>query len=116
MKLFQWFRNPPPRGIHAGEAATHWASTRFAPPLRPIAAYVADLVCEQAGVKLSAIEPTSTFILDLGMVDLDSVEFIMALEHDLGIEISDSDCSRLNTVSALVSYLYKRLASGASSA
>ena len=116
MKLFQWFRRTPPRGIHAGEAATRWASTRFAAHLQPIAAYVAEVLGEQVGVDLSTIEPTSTFLIDLRMDDLEPDEFVMALEEDLGIEIPDKDCAHLDTVSAMVSYLYERLSLNARNA
>jgi len=40
----------------------------------PIAAFVADLLCEQVGVELCAIEPTSSFTVDLRMDDLEPVE------------------------------------------
>ena len=50
------------------------------------------------------------------MDDLEPVEFVMALEQELDIKIPDEDCTRLNTVSALVSYLYERLTPNAGNA
>jgi acyl carrier protein len=116
MKLFRWFQRTRRQGIRAGEEATRWASTRFAPHLQPIAAYVADLLCLQIGVDLHVVEATSTFTVDLRMDDLEPVEFVMALEEELGIKIPDEDCTRLDTVSALVSYLDERLSSNARNA
>lgn len=106
---FLWFGRIPPRGLHSGKAAARWSSTRFPPHLQPIAAYVADLLCEQLGVTLSCIEPTTTFVADLRMDELEPVEVVMALEEDLSISIPDADCTRLNTVTDLVSYLHERL-------
>lgn len=76
-----------------------------------MAAFVVELLCHQIGVELTAIEPATTFTVDLQMDDLEPVEFVMALEEELGIHIPDVDCGRLGTVSALVSYLYERLSS-----
>ncbi len=109
MKMLNWFQRTQPRGVHFGEAAAQWASTRFAPHLQPIAAYVADLLCEQLGVQLSVIESGTTFTADLRMDELEPVECVLALEEDLGIAIPDEDCTRLNTVTDLVLYLHERL-------
>jgi acyl carrier protein len=110
MKLLSWlFGTTQPRGIHFGKAAAAWASTRLPAPLQSVAAYVADLLCEQLGVTLSHIEPTTTFTTDLQMDENEPVEFVMVLEEDLCISIPDDDYTRLTTVQDLVLYLHKRL-------
>ena len=111
MKLFDWFRSRQPRGIHSGEAAAEWARCRFPPEFRPIAAYVADLLCEQLGVNLSSIEPATAFTTDLRMDELEPVEVVMALDEDLGVSIPDKDCAQLMTVADLVKYLHERISS-----
>ena len=111
MKFPDWSRRPPsPRGIHFGEAAARWAEPRFNAELRPVAAYVADVLCEHVGLTFAELEPQSVLITDL-RIDEETPEFIMALEEDLGFAISDADCLTLNTISELVSYLYARLQS-----
>jgi len=95
-------------GRHRTYTAQRWASTRFPAHLQPIAAYVADLLCDQVGVKISEIEPQMTFTVDLRM-DEETVEFVMALEEGLEISIPDEDCGALKTVADLVEYIYRRI-------
>ena len=114
VSLFDWFhrshRPKTPRGLHFGQAATLWAEPRFTPELRPVAAYVAETLCEQVGLTLSQLEPHSIFLTDL-QIDEETPELVMALEEDLGFSIPDADCRELNTISDLVCYLHARLQS-----
>ena len=106
-----WYRFHPRkgRGIHFSPAAGEWAAARFSPEFRAIAAFVADLLREQLGVGFAQLEPETSFIEDLHMIDLEPVEVVMALEQELGFEIPDEDCESLATISALVLYLHRRL-------
>ena len=99
----------PPQGIHFGALAAAWAEQHFAPEYRPVAAFVADVLCEQLGVKLIELAPQTSFTDDL-FTDLEPVEVVMVLEEDLDIEIPDEDSERLQTIAQLVHYLYERLA------
>lgn len=47
---------------------------------------IAKVVAERTGCALSAVKPESTFV-ELGIDSLDTVELLMNLEDDLGIEI-----------------------------
>lgn len=47
---------------------------------------IAKVVAERTGCDLSAVKPESTFV-ELGIDSLDTVELLMNLEDDLGIEI-----------------------------
>jgi acyl carrier protein len=78
--------------------------------LQAVAAFVAEVLCEQIGVPLSQLEPATRFTEDLGMDELEPVEFVMALEDDLEFSIPDEDCARLGTVAVLVWYLHERIA------
>ena len=109
LRLFNWFRRPPPEGVHSSEAAANWASSRFEPPIQPIAAYVAHTLHEQLGIELSDIEPSSTFTGDLDIDWGESMEVILAIEQDLAISIPADDPGKLNTVTDLVHYLHVRL-------
>ena len=119
MNLFRWFRRPSksPRGIHFGEDDARWAETRFDVERRPFAAYVARLLCEQLGLKLSELEPAKTFGTDLHVDFAEWVEVLLALKADLGLEEPDPGCARpVDTVADLVEYLHTclRLSEGSS--
>jgi acyl carrier protein len=101
------------RGLHSGEEAKQWASLRFEPHLQPLAAWVAELIRDIAGVEWSAIEPAATFISDLRMDELEPVEMVMAIESELGISVPDEDAESLATVADLIGYLDRRLSSEA---
>jgi len=66
---------------------------------------IKDVVSEQLDVKPEEIEPQSSFIDDLGADSLDTVELVMALEERFGIEISDEDAEKMQTVSDVVKYI-----------
>ena len=47
---------------------------------------IAEVVAERTGCEVSAVKPESTFT-ELGIDSLDTVELLMNLEDELGIEI-----------------------------
>ena len=51
----------------------------------------------------------ASFIDDLGADSLDTVELIMKMEEDFGIEIPDEDAEKLKTVGDVVNYLDSKL-------
>ena len=55
----------------------------------------------------SKIESESSFVDDLGADSLDTVELIMQLEEEFGIEIPDEDAEKITTVQAAVDYIEK---------
>ncbi|MBI3020582.1 MAG: acyl carrier protein [Candidatus Omnitrophica bacterium] len=52
------------------------------------------IIAEQLGVKLEEVTDSASFIEDLGADSLDTVELVMALEEEFGIEIPDEDVRR----------------------
>lgn len=68
-----------------------------------------NVLVEQLGLDPEKIIPESTFIEDLGADSLDTVEIIMAVEEEFGIEISDKDAEKVQTVKEAVE-LIDRLA------
>jgi len=70
---------------------------------------VKDIISEQLGVKKEEIKPESSFIGDLGADSLDTVEVVMALEEEFGIEIPDEDAEKITTVGEAVTYIENKI-------
>ena len=70
---------------------------------------VKDIISEQLGVKKEEIKPESSFIDDLGADSLDTVEVVMALEEEFGIEIPDEDAEKITTVGDAVKYIDEKV-------
>ena len=63
------------------------------------------IIAEQLGVKLEEVTDTASFIEDLGADSLDTVELVMALEEEFGIEIPDEDAEKIATVRDAINYI-----------
>ena len=59
---------------------------------------VKDILGEQLSAETDKIEPSTTFIDDLGADSLDIVELIMAFEDNFSIDIPDEDAEKIKTV------------------
>jgi acyl carrier protein len=68
---------------------------------------VKSIVAEQLAVEESAITMEAHFIDDLGADSLDTVELVMALEEEFGIEISDEDAEKIQKVEDVVKFIEK---------
>jgi len=66
---------------------------------------VQEIIVEQLGVSPEKVKPEARFIDDLGADSLDTVELIMALEEEFGVEIPDEDAEKMVTVGDALSYL-----------
>lgn len=67
------------------------------------------IIVDQLGIDESEVTPQASFVDDLGADSLDTVELVMALEEEFGIEIPDEDAEKLLTVEDVVKYIEAKL-------
>ena len=72
---------------------------------KPTDQRVKDIIVEQLGVKPDQVTPEAKFIEDLGADSLDTVELIMALEEEFGIEVPDEQAEKLLNVGDVIKYI-----------
>ena len=70
---------------------------------------ITKIIKEQLGVEASEVKPEASFVDDLGADSLDTVEILMAIEEEFGIEIPDEDAENAKTVEDVISYINKHL-------
>jgi len=68
---------------------------------------VKKIIAEQLSVSEDQITPAASFVEDLGADSLDTVELVMALEEEFGIEIPDEDAEKITRVKEAVDYIEK---------
>ncbi|MEW6009031.1 MAG: acyl carrier protein [Candidatus Omnitrophota bacterium] len=76
-----------------------------------VAEKVKAIIAEQLGVKEEEVTPQASFIDDLGADSLDTVELVMALEEEFGVEIPDEDAEKMSTVGEAIKYIEEKVAS-----
>ena len=69
---------------------------------------VKTIIAEQLGVKIEEVTDTASFVDDLGADSLDTVELVMALEEEFGIEIPDEDAEKMTNVGEAVRYVEEK--------
>ena len=72
---------------------------------KPIEQRVKDIIVEQLGVKPDQVVPAAKFIEDLGADSLDTVELVMALVEEFGIEVPDEQAEKLQSVGDVIKYV-----------
>ena len=75
-----------------------------------VADRVRAIIAEQLGVKIEEVTDAASFIEDLGADSLDTVELVMALEEEFGIEIPDEDAEKMVTVGDAIKYIEQKSA------
>jgi acyl carrier protein len=75
--------------------------------MEPVADRVKKIIVDQLGVEEETVTPEASFVDDLGADSLDTVELVMALEEEFGIEIPDEDAEKITRVREAVDYIEK---------
>lgn len=70
-----------------------------------VASRVKQLVAENLGVDAGKVVETAHFVNDLSADSLDTVQLVMALEDEFGIEIPDTDAEKIQTVQSAIDYV-----------
>lgn len=66
---------------------------------------VKKVVEDQLSVNQDQITPEASFIDDLGADSLDTVELVMALEEEFGVEIPDEEAEKITKVGEAIDYV-----------
>ncbi len=66
---------------------------------------VVDTISKNFKLDASAVTDEKSFADDLGADSLETVELVMALEEEFGIEISDEDAEKIRTVGDAITFI-----------
>ena len=66
---------------------------------------IKDIIIEQLGVTADQVTPEAKLIEDLGADSLDTVELVMALEEEFGLEIPDDEAEKLQSVGDVIKHV-----------
>jgi len=72
-----------------------------------VAERVKKIIVDQLGVNEEQVTEDAAFIDDLGADSLDTVELVMALEEEFGMEIPDEEAEKISTVKSAIDYIEK---------
>ena len=75
--------------------------------MEPVADRVKKIIVDQLGVEEETVTPEASFVDDLGADSLDTVELVMALEEEFGLEIPDEEAEKITRVKEAVAYIEK---------
>ena len=69
---------------------------------------IRQIIADQLGVKKEDVTDNAKFVDDLGADSLDTVELVMALEEEFGVEIPDEEAEKLATVGDALRYIEEK--------
>ena len=69
---------------------------------------VKTIVADKLSISEEQVTETASFIEDLGADSLDTVELVMALEDEFGLDIPDEEAEKLSTVGKALDYIQTR--------
>jgi acyl carrier protein len=68
---------------------------------------IRQLISKKMKIDYTLIREHSNFNDDLGIDSIDSVELIMAIEKEFGVDIPDDEIDEFQTVADLIAYIRK---------
>ena len=66
---------------------------------------IISLTATQLGIGEDAVSLDSNFMDDLGADSLDTIELVMNIEEEFGIEIPDNEVEEMHTVKSVLNYV-----------
>jgi len=73
-----------------------------------VADKVKDIIVKQLGVNPDEVTEDASFIDDLGADSLDTVELVMELEKEFGMEIPDDEANNIRSVGDAIKYIEEK--------
>ena len=70
-----------------------------------VAEKVKQIIVEQLGVDENQVEPSASFVDDLGADSLDIVELVMAFEEAFDLDIPDDEAEKIKIVKDAIDYI-----------
>ena len=71
----------------------------------PTEARVKEIIINELGVEPEKVTDDASFVEDLGADSLDTVELVMALEEEFGLEVPDEEAEKLQSVGDVIKYI-----------
>ncbi len=71
---------------------------------------IKQIIAEKLNVDESQVDPTASFVEDLGADSLDLVELVMEFEEAFELEIPDEDAEKIKTVKDAIDYIESKTA------
>lgn len=67
------------------------------------------IVVDQLAVQEEEVTLEANFANDLGADSLDTVELVMAIEEEFGIEIPDQDAEKISTLNQAIQFIEEKI-------
>jgi acyl carrier protein len=100
----RWSRGQQPGDV-ASQIQSALRSTEVL--MESVADRVKKIIVDQLGVEEDLVNPEASFVDDLGADSLDTVELVMALEEEFGLEIPDEEAEKITRVKEAIAYIEK---------